>query len=44
VAQALAAAKGLTVYEVAEATRVNFERLFGLPAPARDGVAEAGRD
>jgi TatD DNase family protein len=44
VAQALAAAKGLTVYEVAEATRVNFERLFRLPALARDGVAEAARD
>ncbi|MBL8289575.1 MAG: TatD family hydrolase [Rubrivivax sp.] len=31
VAQALAAAKGLTLEEVAAATRGNFERLFGLP-------------
>ena len=32
VAQTLAAAKGLTVAEVALATTRNFERLFGLPA------------
>ena len=31
VAEALAAAKGLDVAEVAAATRSNFERLFGLP-------------
>lgn len=31
VAEALATAKGLSVDEVADATRRNFERLFGLP-------------
>jgi len=35
VAEALAAAKGLTVEEVAYATTRNFERLFGLP-PVRE--------
>ena len=34
VAAELAALKGLTVQEVADATSRNFERLFGLPAPA----------
>jgi TatD DNase family protein len=32
VAEALAAAKGISVQEVADATRSNFERLFGLPS------------
>jgi TatD DNase family protein len=39
VAEALAAAKGVPVEEVAEATRRNFEGLFGLPPVA----AEASR-
>jgi len=39
VAEALAAAKGATVEEVARATTRNFERLFGLPAL---GGADAG--
>jgi TatD DNase family protein len=38
VAEALAAAKGLTVEEVARATRDNFERLFGLPPVAGRGA------
>jgi TatD DNase family protein len=33
VAEALAAAKGLSVDEVAQATSRNFESLFRLPAP-----------
>ena len=39
VAQALAAAKGLAVDEVAAATRRNFERLFGLPPVAADAAS-----
>lgn len=42
VAEALAAAKGLRVEQVAEATRANFERLFRLPAIERCAVAEVG--
>ena len=38
VAEALAAAKGLDVAEVAQATTRNFERLFGLPALAPDAA------
>ena len=42
VAEALAAAKGLTVAEVADATRRNFEALFGLePLPAASNVQGA---
>jgi TatD DNase family protein len=39
VAEALAAAKGLGVAEVADATRRNFERLFGLPPVTAGAVA-----
>jgi len=42
VAEALAAAKGLSVAAVAEATRGNFERLFGLPPVATVDAEAAG--
>ena len=41
VAEALAAAKGLTVEQVAEATRRNFERLFALPPVGTPSAAAA---
>jgi len=41
VAEALAAAKGLTVQAVAAATRENFERLFSLPPVAVAATQEA---
>lgn len=40
VAEALALAKGLTIEEVAAATRRNFERLFGLPPAAGERAAK----
>ncbi|MFO1220813.1 MAG: TatD family hydrolase [Burkholderiaceae bacterium] len=35
VAEAVAAAKGVSVAEVARSTTANFRRLFGIPAPAQ---------